>query len=167
MTKVAAAAIALRGYPLSGADAKDQYQYYPAASFCGDPTAGNAGAVGAQMGSFAIGVVVTAIQWNPEILVPGNDPDKGVALLVDWTYVNVVLCLALCGQLVLFVVCSFISNMVLVKENSYIAIARLLRPIVERLGSGGSATTGEQICEALILAKKIGMERSYTRSYIL
>ena len=41
-----------------------------------------------------------------------------------------------------------------VKDDTPISVARLLRPIVERLGNVGTAATGEQICEVLTNAEE-------------
>jgi hypothetical protein len=152
--KMAASAIALQGYGIIGQNTTTQYQYYPAESFYGHPAAGDADAMGRNIGYFAIGVVATAVQWNPPLSVPGDDPNQGVALSVEWLYVHLILILTLGGQFFLFIVSCLISNMVVVKDDSPISVARLLRPIVERLGNAGSTATGEKICEVLTRAEE-------------
>jgi hypothetical protein len=151
--KMAASAIALQGYGIIDQNTTTQYQYYPAESIYGYPAAGDADVMGSNIGLFAIGVVATAVQWNLALPVPGDEPNQGVALSVEWMYVHLILILMLGGQFFLFIVSCLISNMVVVKDDSAISVARLLRPIVERLGNAGSTATGEKICEVLTRAE--------------
>jgi hypothetical protein len=155
LTSMAAAAIALQGYASSINSSTLQYQYYPAASAYGDPQAGSASNMGQQIAWFSIGVVSAAIQWNPkyENPVPGDDPDTGVSLSVEWFYIYMILGLTGGGQLVLFILTSFLANLVVVKDDSHLSIARLLRPIVERLGPAGSNASGKAIAKALMNAE--------------
>jgi hypothetical protein len=156
--KMAASAIALQGYRLTGQNTTTQYQYYPAESVYGSPASGNSDMMGRIIGYFAIGVVATAIQWNPSLAVPGDEPNQGYALSVQWMYVHLILILTLGGQFILFMVSCLVSNLVVVKDDSPISVARLLRPIVERLGNAGSMASGEQICEVLTKSEE-GMGR--------
>ncbi|KAH9204572.1 hypothetical protein DL95DRAFT_319204 [Leptodontidium sp. 2 PMI_412] len=149
LAKMAASAIALQGYRISGQNTTTQYQYYPAASNYGYPASGNSDAMGRVIGYFAIGAVAAAIRNNPNLAVPGNEPGQGVALSVDWVYVHLILIFMLGGQIFLFIVSCLVSNMVVVKDDSPISVARLLRPIVERLGNAGGAASGKKICEVL------------------
>ncbi|KAH6714745.1 hypothetical protein BKA61DRAFT_517997, partial [Leptodontidium sp. MPI-SDFR-AT-0119] len=127
LAKMAASAIALQGYRISGQNTTTQYQYYPAASNYGYPASGNSDAMGRVIGYFAIGAVAAAIRNNPNLAVPGNEPGQGVALSVDWVYVHLILIFMLGGQIFLFIVSCLVSNMVVVKDDSPISVARLLR----------------------------------------
>jgi hypothetical protein len=154
LAKMAASAIALQGYGIIGQNTTTQYQYYPAASYYGSPAFGNSAVMGEGIGYFAIGAVAAAIRTNPTLAVPGNEPNQGVALSVEWIYVHLILIFMLGGQFFLFVVSCLVSNMVVVKDDSPISVARLLRPIVERLGNAGSAASGEETCEVLSKAEE-------------
>ncbi len=147
--KMAAAAIALQGYGLTGQNTTMQYQDYPAESVYGYPASGDSNEMGNNIGLFAIGVVAVAIQYNPKLAVPGDEPNQGVALSVQWMFVHVILIFTLGGQLLLFIISCLVSNLVVVKDDSAVSVARLLRPIVERLGNSGSTASGEEICEVL------------------
>jgi hypothetical protein len=152
--KMAASAIALQGYKITGQNTTTQYQYYPAESPYGYPASGDSDAMGVNIGLFAIGVVAAAVSYNPGLPVTGDEPNQGVALGVEWIYVHLILIFMLGGQFFLFIVSCLISNMVIVKDDSPISVARLLRPIVERLGNAGSTATGEKICEVLSKAEE-------------
>ena len=49
--------------------------------------------------------------------------------------------------MILFLITAFVANRVVVKDKSYLAIARLLTPIVQKLGSSGSLATGREISD--------------------
>jgi hypothetical protein len=152
LTRTASGAIALQGYAASSlANNTDlQFQLYPAESIYGAPQNGSTEGMGLLMAEFAIGVVGVAAQYNPFIIVPGEQPQAGVTLNVTlWKYVH--LSLALIGgmQLVLFIMTAFLANKVVVKNDSHLVIARLLGPIVERLGTSGSIASGKDICDVI------------------
>lgn len=48
-----------------------------------------------------------------------------------------------------FVLTAFWANRVVVKDESVFATARLLRPVLDRLGDEGTAMDGNDICKAL------------------
>jgi hypothetical protein len=151
LSKMGAAAIALQGHAVDLAQNKtgQQYQTYPATSVYGFPKDGSIDNMGMTIARFSVGVVATAAQWNPNHTVAGDLPNTGSALDVHWDFIAVILGLT-CGlQLVLFILCSVVANMVIVKDDSHIATARLLRPIVERLGPMGTYADGKEICKLL------------------
>ena len=151
LSKMGAAAIALQGHVADPIQEKtgQQFQTYPATSAYGFPNGGGIDAMGMTISQFSVGVVATAAQWNPFLTVDGDLPDTGSALEVKWFYIYIILGLT-CGlQLFLFILCSVVANMVIVKDDSHFATARLLRPIVERLGPVGTYADGKEICKLL------------------
>jgi hypothetical protein len=68
---------------------------------------------------------------------------------VSWNDITIIFALTAGLQLVLFILVSVISNLVIVKDDSHIATARLLRPIVDRLGPVGTSAAGDEICKLL------------------
>ena len=98
------------------------------------------------MAQFAMGVVAVAAQNNPTLIVPGDQPQAGVTLNVaSWKYVHLILGLTGGLQLVLFLITAFVANRAVVKDKSHLAVARLLTPMVSKLGSSGSMATGREI----------------------
>lgn len=148
MARLATAAIALQGYITDHRDV--QYQIYPAESLYGAPQGGNATALGLMISRFAIGAIGNADLGNPTVDVAGRTPEAGVKLNVErWSFVYIILGLTGLGQLVLVVASACVANRVVVTDESHLAVARLLRPIVDRLGPSGCMLTGEEMAEVL------------------
>lgn len=151
LARMAAAGIALQGHVVEAIQLKteDQFQYYPATSYYGYPNGGDPDLMGSNIAQFAIGVVAAAANWNPQLQVAGRQPNTGSQLQVDWKFIAITFGLIGGLQLVLFVVASLVANLVIVKDDSYVATARLLRPIVDRLGPVGTSAHGKEICRLL------------------
>lgn len=150
IAKLAAASIALQGY--QAINATDQYQRYPAGFEGGIWQKGNAAGMAAIMTQFAIGSISAADLNSPllnethQSLVPG----QGVQLTLDHPSSIHAILITICGvHLVLFVAGALLANRVVVIDDSYLAIARLLRPLVENLGDDGGLLNGDEICEVL------------------
>jgi hypothetical protein len=126
-----------------------QFQSYPATSVYGYPNEGYVDAMGNTIAMFAIGVIAQAANWNPTFLVIGDQPEIGSQLKVDWTFVALILGLTAGVQFLLFVLFAMVSNLVIVKDESPFSTARLLRPIVDRMGPRGTYADGEQILKSL------------------
>ena len=150
LRQMAASGIALQGYGLTSPGAK-QFQVYPSESSYGAPQDGSADNMGSLIGMFAIGVVTAAALYtNVTFMVPGEQPNIGNQLTVsEWKFIWLILALILGVQGIFFVMTAFLANRVLVKDESMLSTARLLRPILENLGDSGSAADGEAICEVL------------------
>jgi len=148
---MASSAIALQGYGLTALSNGAQSQVYPSQSIYGEPQSGSPVGIGSLMSRFAIGVVAAAaIYPNQTIIQKGLQPQLGNQLNVShWGYLTLILCLLVLVQGLGFVMTAFMSNRVVIKDESAYATARLLRPIMERLGDSGNAAEGDEICEAL------------------
>jgi len=73
----------------------------------------------------------------------------GVLLKVKWPALLLILGSILLIQLLLGCAVVAYSNTVFCKDDSYLSTARLLRPVVERLGPSGCAMTGKDIAHTL------------------
>lgn len=149
---LASSAIALQGYVSSSVnnDTDLQFQTYPSEFPYGTAVKGNSQDMGLLMAEFALGVIAVAAQNNPQILVPGDQPQAGLVLNIsDWKFVHLILGLTAGLQLALFLVTTWISNRAVVIDKSYLAIARLLRPFVDRVGDAGTTATGKEISDAI------------------
>lgn len=149
--ELAAEGIALQGFSYLREDPNDvrQYQSYPAASIFGEIQSGDANSMGFLIGRFAIGVVAAAASYNPTLKVPGQVPTKGSALTVKWSQLIAILAVLGGLQALLMILTSFVANLVVVKDDSPLAISRTLRPLVNRLGPAGSMAGGKEIAKAL------------------
>jgi len=151
LRQMASSAIALQGYGLTALSNGTQSQAYPSQSIYGEPQRGSPDGMGSLMSRFAIGVVAAATMYpNQTIIQKGLQPQLGNQLNVShWGYLNLILFLIVFVQGLGFVMTVFLSNRVVIKDESVYATARLLRPIMERLGDSGNAAKGDEICEAL------------------
>ena len=159
IAKIAAAAIALHGRYTTPddkrPDEKDwhQFQLYPWGSDweIHDITAQE---VGSRMAEFAIGSIRGLAQNNPHHLIPGTLPTLGYHLDVYWAYaIALMACIALVHAL-LFVAMLWISQPVIVIDDSNLCVARLLQGLVQRIGGSGSLLDGKEIAKAIQEASK-------------
>lgn len=144
---IAAGAIGLDGY----SDDPQQwlYQRYFLGTTFGRHVNGNTTEMAWLISRFTIGVIATMDIDNPKIKIVGMKPWAGVLFKVYWWMLLTILG-SICGvQLVFGLAAVFISNTVIVKDDSYLATARLLRPLVERLGPAGCALSGKEIASTL------------------
>ncbi|KAH9208271.1 hypothetical protein DL95DRAFT_480624 [Leptodontidium sp. 2 PMI_412] len=150
MASVAAAAIAYGGSFENNTYGGVYSQRYPQQSLWGIPQEGEADSIGASIAAFAISTVAMVDQSNPRIPSYGLQPQAGWKLNIpDRWIVYLIFSLAGVIQFVLYLLTTFMANLVIVSDDSFIAIARLLTPIVNRVGDSGSIATGKEICEAL------------------
>ncbi|MCJ1377462.1 hypothetical protein MMC17_000557 [Xylographa soralifera] len=150
VAKMAAGAIALQGYQAVNVTA--QYQRYPAGYEGGIWMNGDQEGMAAMMRQFAIGTISAADLNNPNIdsVLLDVQPGQGVKLSLDHPEnIHAILITVLSVQLLLFVIGALVANRVVVIDDSYIAIARLLRPLMDKVGDHGGLLDGEAICEAL------------------
>lgn len=149
LLNLASAAIALQGYGASSLsnNTNSQFQSYPAESSFGVPMNGSAEGMAMQLSRFAAGVISGTAYNNPNVIVAGMEPQLGVVLSIPkWSLVHVILIITVGVQLGLFLIAAFLAHNVMIKEDSYLAIARLLRPMVERMGDEGTTATANEIC---------------------
>lgn len=126
-----------------------QYQIYPETSVYGSIADGDADAQGLYIAYFATGVIAVAATTNQQFIVTGGVPEVGSQLAIRWMFVDLILGLTVGMQAVLFISIAFISNLVIVKDESPFSTARLLRPLLDRLGHGGTYADGDQLIRLL------------------
>lgn len=101
------------------------------------------------LADFSIHAVAAMDDAGPRIIVRGQTPAPGLQLTVEWKYALPVLAVVPAVQLfILLIVCVW-SNGALIKDGSYLAAARLLRPVVDKLDEHGCALTGDEIAREL------------------
>ena len=97
-------------------------------------------------------MAASAIYTNQSlwITVPGNQPQIGSQLTVEsWPFIWLIIGLIIGAQGVGFVVAAFWANNVLVKDESVLSTATLLRPAMKDLASSGNAAESKAICKVL------------------
>lgn len=144
---MAAGAIGLDGFT-EDVDEWLYQRYYLGTQF-GQRMGGDPKKMARLVSRFAAGVIAILDTDNPPIRVWGDKPWAGVLFKVKWLNLCLILGGITVGQLLLGLLAAFYSNTVFVKDDSYLSTARLLRPLVERLGPSGCALTGEEIASTL------------------
>jgi hypothetical protein len=160
----AASAIALGGLDAHLLDTTrvHQAQRYPQRKYGYDALRlGDAGEMGFNIAHFAVRAISVADKFNPRMTFPGEEPVEGVSLTIPKVAYLVIIFVLMAGlQLLLLIITLFVANRVIVADDSPVAIARLLGPIVARLDGAGMIADGKEICE--MLEKEDRMRVVYT-----
>ncbi|KAH8602240.1 hypothetical protein B0O99DRAFT_680379 [Bisporella sp. PMI_857] len=154
LRQMASSAIALQGYGVKSAlPGTRQYQVYPSQSAYGQPQRGSDNGMGQLIGQFAIGVVAASAIYTNQSLwltVHGERPQIGSQLTVEnWVFIWLIVGIIIGAQGIGFVITTFWANNVLVKDESVLSTATLLRPAMRDLGSSGNSARSKAICKVL------------------
>lgn len=99
--------------------------------------------------SFAAGAISAMDENGPRLNVTGQAPGPAQVVNVKWKFSLLILAgVPFVQAIVLFLVIMF-ANKAIIKDTSHLSTARLLRPLVERLGDNGCLLTGDEIAEKL------------------
>ncbi|KAK6541334.1 hypothetical protein TWF694_007152 [Orbilia ellipsospora] len=123
--RIAAGAIANRGW----VDGNGwSYFHYRDSVGAGSYIFGNSTAMESLLSQFAVGVIAALDQLNPRDFVFDSDrPFQGNKLnVIWWAFYSLLGCL-LGAQIIFSIIALWFSNSVVVKDGSYISVARLLR----------------------------------------
>ena len=101
------------------------------------------------MAEFALGSLASMAIRNPSVQSHGAVPILGFKLTVQWGSIG-----GLCGAILsvhfLFIAAAvYTSSKVIIKDDSNLSTARLLRPLVDHLGSQGTLIEGKDISRIL------------------
>ena len=151
MAKLTASALYLGGSKNSTANHNaTSYHRYPTESLFGQAFDGSSTDMGYSMAQFTVGAIAMMDAYNPFISSTGSQPQPGYVLNIpDKGYLYITFSLIGGLQLILVIITTFMANRVIVMDDSPLAIARLLRPFVDRLGPSGTILTGAEISRAL------------------
>ena len=86
--------------------------------------------------------------WRINITTP-HQPEKTERVIVEWKWAIVLLAVIPGVQLLALLAVVMWANKAVIKDDSFLAAARLLKPIVDRLEDTGSVLTGKEIAEAI------------------
>jgi hypothetical protein len=144
--KMAAGAIALQGYQAQ--DRSNQSQTFPdgSQSIYGVGQNGSSDGMAALIRQFAIGVFVTSDSVMSNIDPPAHQllPGHGVMLSLDnLDGMIAIFATLLTVHFLLFVIGSYFANKVLVVKDSYLAIALLLQPVLDKIANRGFISGGK------------------------
>ena len=122
---------------------------YPVDSQWSPPDDFTAREMGALVMKFAAGAI-SAMDWiGPRKNVTGWGPTPAQVINVQWRFSAAIFGgIPLAQGLILLAVIVF-ANKAIIKDTSHLSTARLLKPIVEKLGDNGCLLAGDQIAEQL------------------
>ena len=98
---------------------------------------------------FAMGAVAALDVEGPRATVRGFTPVQAELVAVQWRWAATVLALVPTIQLIALLCVVAWGGKVVIKDTGVLSLARLMRPVVERLGPRGCLLTTDEICEAL------------------
>lgn len=148
---IAAESIAVAGYGGSDASSESQYFMYYKDVLWGSYGSGDPNWRAYLLRIHAIGAIVGADKYNNVVPdgMPGLMPNQGVQLKLDHPEFIAAILGGIGGfHFVLFILAAWLANKVVVVDDSCLAIALLMRPVVDRLNHG-SLMSGKEICKAL------------------
>lgn len=148
---MAAQSIAVTGFGGRMASSTDQSYTYFHDNFWGAYLAGDQFAMAWLLRIHAIGTIVGTDRYNDPVPDPMSCliPNQGVRLNLDHPdFIEAILGGIGGFHFVFFIIAAWLANKVVVIDDSYLAIALLMRPVVDKLNRG-SLMNGKQICEAL------------------
>lgn len=161
---VAAGAIALEGYS-TGPDEWEYVRFPPDSDWSNYNLGTNDSSYMAMLASkYAVGSIAGKDIFGAKTLqAEGTRPWIGMLLKIKWGYLIAILGVIVVVQLVMGLCAVAYANQVLCKDDSYLSTARLLRPVVERLGPSGCAMTGKDIANTLGEKVVYGVRRDKQR----
>ena len=99
--------------------------------------------------AFTAGAIAAADFNGPRVNVTGYYPVQAQVVDVNWKWTTALLAgIPGCQFLTLLAVLIW-ANKVIIKDTSHLATARLLRPVVDKLGERGCLLTGDEIADVL------------------
>ena len=105
--------------------------------------------VGANMASYALSSLAWMATHNPTFSYEGLTPVLGYNLSVHWSYVIEIAVTIVVVHFVFFMVAIYLSRLVVIKDDTFLSAARLLRPLMEHLGSKATLLDGKELSEAI------------------
>lgn len=153
VARTAAASIALTGrwrVPRKGEVDWRQYQLYQEGANWAANLDDTPEDVGARMAEFAIAALGVMARRNPIVKIPGRRPTLGYQVKIDWQRVIVISVCIVVTHALLVALMLRLARPVVVGDDSYLVVARLLRSLVAPLSEGHE--------EDLLDGKKIARE---------
>jgi hypothetical protein len=152
IARMAGQSIALTGTADNTKKEPFQQQEYDHDFSWGTFLGGRADFMAWRLRTYAIGSIVGADKINPYIQdpVPGFLPTQGVRLKLDHPEFIAAILGGIGGfHFLFFILAAYLANKVVVIDDSYLAIALLLRPVVDKIREHGSLMDSREIVRAL------------------
>lgn len=101
------------------------------------------------MASFALGSLAYMATHNPRFNVEGLVPMLGYKLSVHWSYVIEICVSIVFVHFLFFIAAIYMSRRIIIKDDSFLSAARLLRPLVEHLGPTATLLEGKELSKVI------------------
>lgn len=101
------------------------------------------------MAEYAIGSISYMASRNPNVSFMGNLTHLGQRIEPKWGSAIPLLLVIVAAHFALVAAAVFASKSAVIKDDSALAIARLLRPLVDVLGDSGTAMSAKEISERI------------------
>ncbi|KAL8759048.1 MAG: hypothetical protein Q9184_003737 [Pyrenodesmia sp. 2 TL-2023] len=150
VARIAAVSLALQGQWSGDEDSRNynQYQFYPFGT-AWETHFKTPRHVGANMAKFAISSIAEMAAANSRIQVQGLVPYVGSHLEIYWVYLVTLFMGIITTHLVLSLSAILASRKVAIKDDSLLATARLLQPLINVLGNEGTLLDGKELAKAI------------------
>lgn len=126
-----------------------EYVRYEYASDWSPSGSSNEASISQLLMSFTAGALAANDANGPRVNVTGYYPVQAQVVDVEWKWTIALLAGIPAVQFLVLLAVLIWANKVIIKDTSHLAVARLLRPVVEKLGDKGCLLTGDEIAEAL------------------
>ncbi|KAI9739038.1 MAG: hypothetical protein M1834_007250 [Cirrosporium novae-zelandiae] len=166
--KVAAGAIGSTGVVADNSTL--QYKLYLESDFFGTNYFGNNISAAQYIAFFTIGAIAQMDSQNPTFnITDGEQPYTGMMLQVEWPYVWGILGALLGAQFLLMVLGIWLADGVIVRDDSFLSMARLLGPLVEHLTKQDGEWEGGCLLDSDEIAKsceRVGINQVTYTAYM-
>ncbi|EXJ91063.1 hypothetical protein A1O1_04170 [Capronia coronata CBS 617.96] len=150
--RIIAGAIGWTGFNYTPGDLY-QYSRYAPESWWSPDSPADVGVIARRVMEFSIEAVAAIDSNGPRLTVSGWYPVPAQVVQVQWRWSAAILGSIPAIQLVALICVIAWGNSAIIRDGSCLSTARLLRPVVERLGNRGCLLTGQEIAEELAHAK--------------
>jgi hypothetical protein len=99
--------------------------------------------------SFTAGAISAMDENGPRLNVTGDAPGPAQVVNVKWKFSLLILAGVPLFQTIVLLLVIMFANKAIIKDTSHLSTARLLRPLVDKLGDNGCLLTGDEIAEKL------------------
>ncbi|OAG43846.1 hypothetical protein AYO21_02073 [Fonsecaea monophora] len=122
---------------------------YPASSQWSPPGNLTAEGMALLVMKFTAGAIAAIDSNGPRLNVTGVGPAPAQVIDVEWRYAGSILSGIPVAQGLVLLAVILLADKTIIKDTSHLSMARLLRPIVDKLGDTGCLLTGDEIAERL------------------
>ena len=152
---IIAGAIGWTGFSIPGVsggnlDHSDQYVVYPYGSMWAVDSNMAFGEAVVTVQNFAAAAISSMDIIGPRANITSErQPSRALCLTVEWHWVIPLMCGIFALQCVSMLLVVLWANKALIIDDSYLSVAKLLAPMVNQLGEGGSVLKGEEIAHEI------------------